>query len=47
VNSVFGQARILQTNSRGDNVHVVDPATQKVVGEIKGCTCKSRCDGCS
>jgi len=36
VNSVFGQARILQTNSRGDNVHVVDPATQKVVGEIKG-----------
>lgn len=36
LNTAFGQARILQTNSRGDNVHVVDPATQKVVAEIKG-----------
>lgn len=31
-----GQVRILQTNSGGDNVHVIDPATNKVVGEIKG-----------
>src|SRR5688572_4788087 len=30
------QVRILQTNSRGENVHIIDPATQKVVGEIKG-----------
>jgi YVTN family beta-propeller protein len=34
--AAFGQVRILQTNSRGDNVHVIDPATNKVVGEIKG-----------
>src|SRR5262245_35598031 len=31
-----GQVRILQTNSGGDNVHLIDPATNKVVGEIKG-----------
>jgi YVTN family beta-propeller protein len=31
-----GQVRILQTNSGGDNVHIIDPATNKVVGEIKG-----------
>jgi YVTN family beta-propeller protein len=31
-----GQVRILQTNSGGDNVHVIDAATHKVVGEIKG-----------
>ena len=31
-----GQVRILQTNSGGDSVHVIDPATNKVVGEIKG-----------
>ena len=31
-----GQARIIQTNSGGDNVHLIDPATNKVVGEIKG-----------
>jgi len=29
-------ARIIQTNSAGDNVHIIDPATNKVVGEIKG-----------
>jgi YVTN family beta-propeller protein len=34
--AAFGQVRILQTNSGGDNVHLVDPATNKVVGEIKG-----------
>ena len=31
-----GQVRILQTNSVGDNVHVIDPVTNKVVGEITG-----------
>jgi YVTN family beta-propeller protein len=30
------QVRILQTNSRGDNIHVIDPATNAIVGEIKG-----------
>ena len=28
--------RIVQTNSAGDNVHIIDPATNKVVGIIKG-----------
>src|SRR5882672_2180513 len=28
--------RIIQTNSAGDNIHIIDPATNKVVGEIKG-----------
>src|SRR6516162_2508144 len=28
--------RIVQTNSAGDNIHIIDPATNKVVGEIKG-----------
>ncbi len=28
--------RILQTNSAGDNVHIIDPVTNKVVGVIKG-----------
>src|SRR5215475_10007605 len=31
-----GKVRILQTNSAGDNVHVIDPVTNKVVGEIDG-----------
>ncbi len=30
------QVRIVQTNSGGDNIHLIDPATQKIVGEIKG-----------
>lgn len=30
------QVRILQTNSRGDNIHLIDPATNRVVGEITG-----------
>ena len=30
------KVRIIQTNSAGDNVHVIDPATNKVVGEITG-----------
>src|SRR5882757_10700406 len=28
--------RIIQTNSAGDNIHIIDPGTNKVVGEIKG-----------
>ena len=28
--------RIIQTNSAGDNVHIIDPATNKVVGVITG-----------
>jgi YVTN family beta-propeller protein len=31
-----GQVRILQTNSRGDNIHLIDPATNRVVGEVTG-----------
>src|SRR5438874_5248725 len=27
---------IIQTNSAGDNVHIIDPATNKVVGVIEG-----------
>jgi YVTN family beta-propeller protein len=27
--------RIIQTNSAGDNIHIIDPVTNKVVGEIK------------
>src|ERR1700686_342195 len=28
--------RVIQTNSAGDNVSIIDPATNKVVGEITG-----------
>ncbi len=31
-----GTVRIVQTNSAGDNVHIIDPVTNKVVGEIQG-----------
>jgi len=31
-----GPVRIIQTNAAGDNVHVIDPATNKVVGIIEG-----------
>ncbi len=31
-----GTVRIIQTNSAGDDVHIIDPATNKVVGVIKG-----------
>jgi len=31
-----GQVRILQTNSRDSTVHLIDPDTNKVVGEIDG-----------
>src|SRR5690348_18397474 len=27
---------IVQTNSAGDNIHIIDPATNKVIGEIEG-----------
>jgi YVTN family beta-propeller protein len=30
------KVRIIQTNSAGDNVHVIDPVTNKVVGVING-----------
>ena len=28
--------RIVQTNSAGDNIHIIDPATNKVVAELQG-----------
>jgi YVTN family beta-propeller protein len=31
-----GKVRIIQTNSAGDNVHIIDPASNTVVGEITG-----------
>src|SRR5207342_3316328 len=30
------KVRIIQTNSAGDNVHIIDPVTNKVVGVIEG-----------
>src|SRR5213593_5232443 len=30
------QVRILQSNAAGDRVHIIDPGTNKVVGEIPG-----------
>src|SRR5438093_7896775 len=30
------KVRIIQTNSAGDNIHVIDPVTNKVVGVIEG-----------
>ena len=30
------QVRIVQTNSQGDNIHLIDPATRTIVGEVKG-----------
>src|SRR5690349_5037982 len=33
--SAATQVRIIQTNSAGDRVSLIDPATNKVVGEIK------------
>jgi len=34
--TVSAQVRIVQTNSQGDNIHLIDPATNRIVGEIKG-----------
>jgi YVTN family beta-propeller protein len=31
-----GKVRIIQTNSAGDDVDIIDPATNKVIGEITG-----------
>ena len=33
--SASGEVRVLQTNAAGDNVHVIDPTTNKVVGLIE------------
>jgi YVTN family beta-propeller protein len=33
--SLSAAVRVLQTNSAGDNVHVIDPATNQVVGTIE------------
>src|ERR1700676_5705741 len=33
---VASNVRIIQTNSAGDNVSIIDPATNKVVGIING-----------
>ena len=30
------KSRIIQTDFAGDNIHIIDPATNKIVGEIKG-----------
>jgi YVTN family beta-propeller protein len=30
------QVRIVQTNSAGDNIHLIDPSSNTIVGEIKG-----------
>jgi YVTN family beta-propeller protein len=30
------RVRVLQTNSGGDNIHLIDPSTNKVVGEVTG-----------
>ena len=34
--NAVAQVRIVQTNSGADNISLIDPATNKVVGEIKG-----------
>lgn len=36
VTAAAQQVRIIQTNSRGENAHLIDPATNKIVGEITG-----------
>jgi YVTN family beta-propeller protein len=33
---VFSQVRIIQTNSGSDNIHLIDPQTNAIVGEVKG-----------
>jgi YVTN family beta-propeller protein len=33
---VAAQVRIIQTNSQGDNIHLIDPNTNQIVGEVKG-----------
>jgi DNA-binding beta-propeller fold protein YncE len=36
VSAQQSKLRIVQTNAAGDNIHIIDPATNKVVGEIRG-----------
>ncbi len=36
LHAASNNVRVLQTNSAGDNIHIIDPATNKIVGEIKG-----------
>jgi YVTN family beta-propeller protein len=36
VSIAAAQVRIVQTNSAGDNVHLIDPSSNVIVGEIKG-----------
>jgi hypothetical protein len=31
-----GVVRVLQSNSAGDDIHVIDPATNQIVGKIEG-----------
>ena len=30
------QVRIIQTNSQGSNIHLIDPVTNRIVGEVTG-----------
>jgi len=32
----FAQVRVIQTNSGSENIHIIDPATNAIVGEVKG-----------
>jgi len=34
--SATAQVRIVQTNSGGDNIHLIDPSTHAIVGEVTG-----------
>jgi len=34
--AAYAQVRIVQTNSQGDNISLIDPATNHVVAEVKG-----------
>jgi YVTN family beta-propeller protein len=34
--AAWAQVRVVQTNSAGDNIHLIDPETNKIAGEIKG-----------
>ena len=43
--SASGKVLIVQTNSAGDNVHIIDAATNKIVGEITGIERGSRRSG--
>src|SRR5262245_23200897 len=34
--AALAQVRIVQTNSAGDNIHLIDPSSNTIVGEVKG-----------